>query len=131
MGKPKKTRLTEAHYERLLATLLELDGWLVLKTDAGVLSRLAREAIRSDIPPGFPDLIAMRPDRVIFVEMKTPGNRLSPVQRVFHALLTERGFAVYVVYGTDYSELTRDGVLSERVLRLYQRSPMPGMRSAE
>lgn len=131
MGKPKKTRLTEAHYERLLTTLLELDGWLVLKTDAGVLSKLAREAIRSDIPPGFPDLIAMRPDRVVFIEMKTPGNRLSPIQRIFHALLAERGFAVYVVYGADYSELARDGILSERVLRLYQRSPMLSVRRAE
>lgn len=129
MEKQKKHR--EGHYETLLRRLLEYDGWLVVKTDAGVASRWVGQAVRSDVPPGFPDLIAVRPNRAVFLEVKTPSGRVGPLQRRFHSLLENMGFEVYVVWGDDFGELYEHKVLSERVLQIHKSPSLSRVREAK
>jgi Holliday junction resolvase-like predicted endonuclease len=47
-------------------------------------------------PIGMPDLIALKPDEVVFIESKEVGDRLSPLQKVWLNKLTKIGFKCYV-----------------------------------
>ena len=51
---------------------------------------------------GVPDRIILAPGgRTVFVELKAPGEKPSPVQFHVHARLRELGFPVYVVDGPE------------------------------
>ena len=47
---------------------------------------------------GLPDLVALKPDEVIFIESKEKWDRLSPLQKSRIKILTRLGFTVYVNY---------------------------------
>lgn len=47
-------------------------------------------------PIGMPDLIAIKPDEVIFIESKEIGDRLSPLQKIRIKMLKSSGFKVFV-----------------------------------
>lgn len=47
-------------------------------------------------PVGLPDLICIKPDKVIFCESKEKWDRLSPLQKVWLKRLTKLGFECYV-----------------------------------
>ena len=53
------------------------------------------------VAPGFdgvPDRIAMFPSgKIAFVEVKAPGEKPRPLQRVRHELLRKLGFRVYIL----------------------------------
>lgn len=48
------------------------------------------------MPVGLPDLICIKPDKVIFCESKEKWDRLSPLQKVWLKRLTKLGFECYV-----------------------------------
>lgn len=50
---------------------------------------------------GVPDLMFVRGGRVLFLELKRKGGRISPVQRVCHLELIRAGAIVLVAYGID------------------------------
>ena len=47
-------------------------------------------------PIGLPDLIALKPNEVIFIESKEDNDRLSAIQKVWLNRLTKIGFECYV-----------------------------------
>lgn len=47
---------------------------------------------------GLPDLIAVKPNHVAFIESKEKWDRLSPLQSIKIKMLVKRGFDVYVNY---------------------------------
>lgn len=47
-------------------------------------------------PSGLPDLIALKPDEVIFIESKEKWDRLSPHQTIKLKMLKSLGFICYV-----------------------------------
>jgi hypothetical protein len=47
-------------------------------------------------PIGLPDLICIRPDKVVFVESKEKTDRLSQLQKVWLNRLSVMGFECYV-----------------------------------
>ena len=49
-------------------------------------------------PSGLPDLIALKPDEVIFCESKEKWDRLSKLQKAKIKLLKKIGFKVFVNY---------------------------------
>ena len=49
-------------------------------------------------PSGLPDLIALKPNEVIFIESKEEWDRLSPLQKVKLKILKNLGFKTYVNY---------------------------------
>jgi hypothetical protein len=51
--------------------------------------------------PGFPDIIAVRPPRVIAIETKAKGGRLAQAQIVWLDDLNRSGIPAYVVYPRD------------------------------
>lgn len=48
------------------------------------------------MPTGLPDLIALKPNEVIFIESKEEWDRLSALQKIKIKMLTNIGFTVYV-----------------------------------
>jgi len=58
--------------------------------------------IMSANPSGLPDMIAISPEGDhIYFEIKAPGGRVSPVQKIIHQKLKDQGCTVYVVYSLD------------------------------
>jgi len=56
--------------------------------------------------PGFPDLVLLRPPRVIFAELKTADGRLSPDQREWRTkLLACPGVEYHLWRPEDWDEL--------------------------
>lgn len=47
-------------------------------------------------PSGLPDLIALKPNEIIFIESKEKWDKLSPLQKIKIKMLTNLGFTVYV-----------------------------------
>lgn len=47
-------------------------------------------------PTGLPDLIAVKPDEVVFVESKEKWDKLSKLQEIRIKMLKQLGFKVYV-----------------------------------
>lgn len=49
-------------------------------------------------PTGLPDIIAIKPNEVIFIESKEVRDKLSPLQKIKIKMLKQLGFKVYVNY---------------------------------
>ena len=49
-------------------------------------------------PTGLPDIIAIKPNEVVFIESKEVWDRLSPLQKIKIKMLKQLGFKVYVNY---------------------------------
>jgi Holliday junction resolvase len=47
-------------------------------------------------PIGLPDLVALKPDEVVFIESKEKWDKLSKLQEIKIKMLTKIGFKVYV-----------------------------------
>ena len=60
---------------------------------------------------GLPDRLVLMPDgKVAFVELKAPGKKLRPVQRVRIRQLVALGFGVFVVDSTEQIKEVLDAV---------------------
>ncbi len=68
----KTPALTEKEFQARGLTLARLNGWKTYHT---------HDSRRS--APGFPDLVLVRPPRLIFAELKSEKGRLRPEQRVW------------------------------------------------
>lgn len=47
-------------------------------------------------PSGLPDLVALKPKEVVFIESKEKWDKLSKIQEIRIKMLTKIGFKVYV-----------------------------------
>jgi signal-transduction protein with cAMP-binding, CBS, and nucleotidyltransferase domain len=70
--------MTEEQWLQQVRELARLKGWRIYHT---------RDSRRSD--PGFPDLVLVRGDRLIFAELKREKGRLTESQRTWLAALEE------------------------------------------
>jgi len=92
----------EAYTERLLRDWLELNGWICLKTDAGEMCRATGQSRRrGHIPPGTPDLIALKAGQGIAIECKAVGKYATGKQRMEHARYNMAGVPVRVIRNLD------------------------------
>ena len=92
--------MTEKEWLGTVIALASLKGWLVhhcrparvrggrwvKPSESGDPDRWVTP-IQGD--PGFPDLVLVRPGRVIFAELKVKGRRLTQAQMRWHIALTE------------------------------------------
>lgn len=54
---------------------------------------------------GFPDLVLVKPPRIIFAELKAPNGRISPEQAQWHDALRACGLNVYVWKPADMDDI--------------------------
>jgi Holliday junction resolvase len=79
--------MLESKIQRKIIADLQKKGWLVIKV------------IQSNAP-GFPDLMALKEGRAIFLEVKQPGKKPRPLQLYRHEQLRKQGFEVIVATNT-------------------------------
>jgi Holliday junction resolvase len=73
----------ESRIQTKIKNSLIKSGWLVVK----VIQCSA---------PGFPDLMALKKGRAVFLEIKQPGHKPRPLQTYRHKQLREQNFEVLV-----------------------------------
>jgi hypothetical protein len=83
--------LTEAAIQKQIIDYLETCGHIVIRLNAGKGRNNQRLA-----PTGTPDLVAVLPGRVVWIEVKTDLGELSQAQRTMHNRLRMRRQKVIV-----------------------------------
>ncbi len=90
--------ITEAEWLRSVGDALDLTGW------AWIHPRPARRAdgkwttpTQGNSAKGFPDIVANRPPRVLWLELKTERGRVSPEQKDWLERLRASGQEVHVL----------------------------------
>ena len=83
--------MTEQNIQSKIKARLQREGWTVVK--------LIKTSMN-----GIPDLLALRDGVAMFIEVKTPTGRLSPVQAHVIEQLIAAGFTVKIWkdYDTDF-----------------------------
>ncbi len=83
--------MTEQQIQKKITTHLEKDGYLVLK-------------IIKCNKSGYPDLIAVKENDTLFVEVKRPKGKLSELQKVRIEDMKQRGInvVVWTAYKQDF-----------------------------
>jgi len=80
------TRQPESSLVRLISQHLRRRGWLVHKNHGGPM-----------VAPGWPDLTCIRAGRVVFLEVKRPGEQPSKIQEHVLAQLAGQQIPAAVV----------------------------------
>lgn len=90
--------MTERDFQALVVQLAKLRGWLTYHT---------YDSRRSD--EGFPDLVMVRDDRVLFIELKQErrNRKASAVQQKWLDNLTAAGQEVYLWRPSDWPTITK------------------------
>ncbi|MFC5846716.1 VRR-NUC domain-containing protein [Deinococcus petrolearius] len=84
--------MTEAQFQSRVRQLLIRYGWYVVESDR---TGLGRSRKKGGVEVGFPDLLALRGDRFVLLELKTASGRLSEEQAALHARFRALGIAVH------------------------------------
>ena len=81
----------ELQTQKRIINKLEADGWYVIK-----LMKTNRN--------GIPDLLAVKHDKTMFIEVKQPNGKLSPLQVFRINEMRQRGLTVFIWidYETDF-----------------------------
>jgi Holliday junction resolvase len=80
----KIKEITEAMVQRRVVKALKEADWMVTK-------------LQSTSTNGWPDLLAIKGGRVVFIEVKRPGGQLSGVQVIRHKMMRHKGAEVVVM----------------------------------
>lgn len=85
--------ILEKHIQSEIKIRLEASGWLVIKLIQTTLN-------------GVPDLLALRNNEAVFIEVKRPGAKTSPLQNFRIKQIQEKSFQVIIANKTsDISHL--------------------------
>lgn len=58
-------------------------------------------------PPGWPDLVLLRPPRALFIELKSVRGKVSAAQKETLVLLEACGLEIYTWWPQDWDEIER------------------------
>jgi hypothetical protein len=87
--RPRPRKHEEADFQRQVQEMSRLHGWL----DWHVLKSKGMRA-------GFPDLLLIRPPKLIWVELKSAKGKLTQAQAEMHEMLRDCGHTVFVWFDT-------------------------------
>jgi hypothetical protein len=96
--------LTEAQFQQRILDYTKITGWRVAHFRPARTATGWRTPVQAD-GAGFPDLIAVRADRIVSIEVKAERGRVSSEQDDWLAALTEAGVKCYVAYPADWDEI--------------------------
>jgi hypothetical protein len=87
-------KLTEQQFQAQVVALARIRGWLEYHT---------YDSRRST--PGFPDLVLVRPGRVVWAELKTDAGKLTAAQAAWLQALRDAGQEVHVWRPANWPEI--------------------------
>ena len=79
--------ILESEVQTKIKKRLEKSGWLVIKLIQTTLN-------------GIPDLLALRDNEAVFIEVKRPGGKVSPLQTYRIKELKNKQFQVIIAYNS-------------------------------
>jgi Holliday junction resolvase len=92
--------MTEREFERTVLEALRVLGWRYCHFRPGRTSKGWRTPLSGD--KGFPDVVAVRGDRILYAELKAEGGRLSEDQQIWLAALGSAGADVHCWRPSDW-----------------------------
>ena len=98
------TRLTERQFQRQVMDAARALGWLRAHFRPAPSAQGWRTPVEGD-GAGFPDLVLVRPPRVLFVELKSDTGKLTDAQRVWLNQLSLCGQEFYVWRPSDWARV--------------------------
>lgn len=93
--------IPERQLQSTVQEILTFYGWLWYHAPDNKPDRFGRV---QNIRAGFPDLVAVRGRRTVYIELKTQTGRVSPDQQRWHDALRRAGNEVYVWRPADVQE---------------------------
>jgi hypothetical protein len=97
-------RLSEDAWQSRITDLLDLRGWLWIHIRPARTTQGWRTPISGPLGKGWPDIIAVRGDRLVALELKSARGRVSPEQRgVIDALAVIPGVTAMVARPADWA----------------------------
>lgn len=107
--------MNESQWQSKVCQLLDLYGWRWFHAPDNIPTGPQRR--RQSIKKGFPDLVAVKGTRVLYVELKKEGGYPSPEQREWLAALHAAGQEVTVWWPKDLPTVVRSlGPRAERLV---------------
>lgn len=98
--------LSERQWQKVVLDMFKIYGWRTAHFDASVRVVGKERTFVGDVgSKGFPDIIACRPKRIIFAELKSEKGRLSEQQKEWLALLNISDAETYVWRPSDYNDI--------------------------
>lgn len=95
---------TEASFQRQVIALARLRGWMVAHFRPARTARGWRTAVQGD-GKGFPDLVLVRPPRLVFAELKSERGKETAEQVLWMTSLRATGIEVYVWRPSQWEEI--------------------------
>ncbi len=92
-------------FERVVADALRRFNWRYVHQRPAQTARGWRTALTGD--KGFPDFVAARGDRLLFIEVKGNTTHLDAEQRAWHLALLATGAECFVWRPRDFDEVMR------------------------
>lgn len=94
---------SEGDLQRKCVNALRELGWFVSASANGIKCTPRQMSIMKSrgLVVGFPDLQAIKPNRHVFIELKTPKGVVSDAQQICHSTLRVLGKEVYVCTSVD------------------------------
>lgn len=107
----------ERHLQAAVERLAGLLGWTYMHCRPAV-DRSGRWSTPLSGMPGFPDLVLVRPPRLVFAELKAERGRLTAEQEHWLDVLRQAGAEVYVWKPKNWVSGEIEGALAPRMPRI-------------
>jgi hypothetical protein len=106
---------SERDLEAAITEYLQLNRWLVIKTDASESARVSRGRKKyGSISSGTPDLVALRGGQGIAIEVKTHSGVVTPLQQSVHACYNQfHGVPTRVIRSLEELQVWLDELLRQ------------------
>lgn len=104
--KLRDAKVTEAGFTRTLLKFAKLHGWASAHFRPAMTANGWRTAVQGD-GAGFPDLVLVRGDRLIFAELKVGSRRPTDEQRAWLDALNETAAEVYCWHPNDWPHIEK------------------------
>ena len=103
----KPPAMSEAELQRVVVELAEIRGWTVNHVRRTIGGRHGKGWVTGTTLKGWPDLVLIRPPRIVFVELKSDKGRLEPEQDHVLGLLRLCHLEVHVFRPSDWDDIVR------------------------
>ena len=98
--------ISEEDFKALVIDLAHVHSWRVAHFRPAMTKQGWRTAVQGD-GAGFPDLVLVRGNRLLFAELKSVKGKVSPDQKTWLQGLREACSEVYLWRPSDYDEIER------------------------
>lgn len=106
--------MSEAQLTSAVLQLLDVLSWRAMHTRTARTVRGWATPLQGPTAVGWPDIIAVRGDRIIAAELKVRRNRLTPEQTAWLEALAAAGVEAHIWTDTDWHDGTIEAVLRRR-----------------